>query len=170
MKDGWIVYQHYEIESVCWHAGTLQANVNEIGAEHTGGAPGNLSEPLTPEQLEASVNLVTWICQQKNIPQVRRIRGWEGLHEHNDFYSTACPSNRIPWREYERDDMALTMMACGDSPSGYRLYAVGQDKATWIVDPVAAQELIRIFGQPVGVKFQTLTLVPVDDLLAKLES
>lgn len=98
------VLQHYDSLDVCWHAGSRVRNFLTIGIEHEGGPEGNESEPLTPAQLAASVDLVSWLCDQHGIPQVRDTNTLAGLLEHNQVYATACPSGRIPWEEYTTMD------------------------------------------------------------------
>ena len=106
-KDGRVL-QHYDTLAVCWHAGSRGWNGRLIGIEHEGGAdtPATVSEPLTPEQLAASVNLVRWLSVTHNFPLVR-FDGTIGgsLFEHRQVYATACPSGRIPWAEYEEEPM-----------------------------------------------------------------
>jgi hypothetical protein len=147
---------HYDDEAVTWHAGVKQINGIFLGIEHEGGAPGNESEPLTPIQLAASVSLVRWLAGVHHFPLDRR-PGW-GLHEHNEYDATACPSGRIPFDAYMEgeDQMALTLAACGDSPTGYRLYALGGAAPVWVLDAGAANELIAVFGQPKGLSWRAL--------------
>ena len=147
------VYQHYRVDEITWHAGSPRWNQALIGIEHEGGAPGNESEPLTPAQRDASVALVRWLSQQCGFPLVRRV----GLWEHNELYQTACPSGRIPWQFYEEEEeMAITLAETGNSPTGYRLYALGSGEPKWITDPKAAQELQAAFGSPKGLSWETL--------------
>ena len=108
LKNG-DVFQHYDTTVVCWHAGDAAVNGGYVGIEHEGGGPGNEREPLTPEQLAASVKLVRWLSETHGFPLNR-----EHLREHNEVYATACPSGRIPWAEYEEDGMdAETRAAIG---------------------------------------------------------
>lgn len=101
LKNGTVI-QHYQSDAVTWHAGTAQANQRYIGIEHEGGAdtPATVSEPLTTAQREASTALVRWLALQHGFPRVRRV----GLWAHNELWGTACPSQRIPWAEYEEGD------------------------------------------------------------------
>ncbi len=94
------VFQHYEVEAVCWHAGTPRANGRLIGCEHEGGPEGNVSEPLTAPQLAASIALTQWLARTKGFPLELR----KGLWEHNWLSTTACPSSRIPWEFYVQED------------------------------------------------------------------
>lgn len=153
VTKGGQVYQHYDTEAITWHAGTPQWNQRLIGIEHEGGGPGNESEPLTVAQRDASVALVHWLAQQHAFPLVVRV----GLWEHRWLSQTACPSGRIPWRYYEEDEMAIQLAECGDSPTGYRLYALGQGAPTWIVDPAAANELKTVFGPAKGLSWKALS-------------
>lgn len=90
------VYAHYSDETQAWHAGSRFNNFT-VGVEHEGGAD-PYTEPLTPAQLKASVDLVHWLALAHNFPLERG----EGLWEHNEVSDrpTACPSHRIPWEEY----------------------------------------------------------------------
>ena len=96
LRDG-TVYQHYPVRAVCWHAGSPVANGKYIGVEHEGGAAPDYSEPLTPAQLRASIELVLWLSKELHWPEFRV--GVQGM-EHNWIYATSCPSGRIPWQEY----------------------------------------------------------------------
>jgi N-acetyl-anhydromuramyl-L-alanine amidase AmpD len=91
LKDG-AVWQHYGLDSSCWHAGNRANNARLIGIEHEGKA----GEPLTEAQTQASVSLVRWIAATQGWPLERHTR----LLEHNEVYATACPSGRIPWERY----------------------------------------------------------------------
>lgn len=93
LSDGRI-YQHYPVEAVCWHAGTLQANAMYVGIEHEGGWPPTYNDPLTPAQLQSSVVLTRWLMRTLGWPEFRV--GEQGM-EHNWIVATACPAGRIPW-------------------------------------------------------------------------
>jgi len=148
------VYQHYRVSEITWHAGTPQWNQKLVGIEHEGGAPGNESERLTEAQLASSVQLVRWLARYYGFPLVRKVSLWE----HSELSATQCPSGRIPWKYYEEgDEMAITLVECGDSPTGYRLYALGQGAPTWITDPAAANELRAAFGIPKGLTWKSLS-------------
>lgn len=105
-----------------WHAGGFIANVYYHGFEFEGGAFGNLSEPLTTNQIAWGVKVTRWLRQVHKTPTryVRRDTLWE----HNEVKATACPSNRIPWAKViaalEDDEMKLLHA----KPSG-RIYTVG---------------------------------------------
>ncbi len=99
LKDG-TIYQHYPIDRVAWHAGTVDANGKYIGIEHEGGAAPNYSEPLTPAQYRSTLGLTLWLMKACSWPEFRV--GVQGM-EHNWLYPTACPSGRIPWSDLIRD-------------------------------------------------------------------
>ena len=48
-----IVYQHYPLEFITWHAGSPDANIKFVGIEHEGRA----GEPLTPRQLDSNIHI-----------------------------------------------------------------------------------------------------------------
>lgn len=98
------VKQHYPLNAVCYHAGSETANSRYVGIEHEGGGAVNYSEPLTPSQLSASVQLVRWIAEQAIFVPSRGPEITRTLWEHNELYNTACPSGRIPWGEYLMTD------------------------------------------------------------------
>ena len=99
MQDG-TVEQHYDTWAECWHAGSPnfkppmtwsgEANVRFWGIEHEGMA----SEPLTDDQLDASVRLLKWLWETHNLREYSLLYT---LWEHNWLAPTSCPSNRIPW-------------------------------------------------------------------------
>lgn len=93
------VFQHYELEQSPFHAGSKAQNLRLIGVEHEGGPPGNLSEPLTEPQTQASVKLANWIAQQGKFT-LSREPATKTLYEHNEVTTTQCPSGRIPWDRY----------------------------------------------------------------------
>jgi len=88
-KDG-TVYQHYPLSACCWHAGHEERNILWAGWEFEG----RMGEPLTPEQVDAAIGLLTWQAIQEGWDQVAP---HVTLGEHNWYYPTACPSGRIPW-------------------------------------------------------------------------
>ncbi len=71
------------------------ANLYFHGFEFEGGPPGNLSEPLTANQIDWGVRISRWLrdVHDARTIYVRR----ETLWEHNEVRATACPSGRIPW-------------------------------------------------------------------------
>ncbi len=96
-----------------WHAGGFIANVYYHGFEFEGGPPGNLSEPLTANQIAWGVRVTHWLRQVHKTP-TRYVRK-DTLWEHNEVKATACPSGRIPWTKViaalgatvEEDDMPV---------------------------------------------------------------
>lgn len=78
-----------------WHAGNYLANLHFHGFEFEGGPPGNLSEPLTANQLAWGVKVTHWLRDVHQTPLVYLRR--DTLWEHNEVRNTACPSGRIPW-------------------------------------------------------------------------
>lgn len=112
LQDG-RVFQHYALSTHCWHGNDtdsdqgVRANLDLIGIEHEGGAPGNLSEPLTEAQLAATVAVSRWAAEQYGFARFGRFpEQWDcwTLAEHNQVGNTptACPSGRIPWDEVIR--------------------------------------------------------------------
>ncbi len=93
--DGRFV-QFYAVTASPWANGSHEANRSFIGIEHEGGAPGNESEPLTPEQVAADVRILQDLAAYKGVG----VDFWQRpttLIEHREIYATACPSGRIPW-------------------------------------------------------------------------
>ena len=101
-----VVYQHYPLEAITWHAGlpgdrrfdtSLLGNLTLIGEEYEGGGPGNMGEPLTAKQLETSIRVsefVRTVCPHVAAsPPTLRLNLWE----HGWLSPTSCPSGRIPW-------------------------------------------------------------------------
>ena len=114
LRDG-TLYQHYEIEDICWHCGlpgderrdtSLIGNITLVGEEHEGyaGEPLTLAAKTTTIQLTADLRM---LCPIPEPPELRK-----NLWEHNWLSSTACPSGRIPWAEIipalEENHMPLT--------------------------------------------------------------
>jgi hypothetical protein len=93
------VFQHYALDKSPFHAGSKAQNLRLIGVEHEGGAPSNLSEPLTEPQIVASVALSQWIATQGGFA-LSRDPATRTLYEHRDVSATLCPSGRIPWERY----------------------------------------------------------------------
>lgn len=108
-----VVYQHYPVEAVCFHAGDRWANEHYIGVEHEG----MVGMPLTPAQLAASVRLVRWLAREFGwVLGVEPFRV-PHLHEHNEFFATACPSDRIPWEHYTMTDTPTPPPPSGSVPA-----------------------------------------------------
>lgn len=100
------VYQHYELEDICWHCGlpgderhdtSLVGNLTLWGEEHEGIA----GEALTPWQVENTIKLSEELRRQSPTygrePPTLRVNLWE--HNWLSPAPTACPSGRIPWAE-----------------------------------------------------------------------
>ena len=90
-----------------WHSGNYLANLHYHGFEFEGGPPGNLSEPLTANQVAWGVKVTHWLRKVHGTPSVYVRR--DTLWEHNEVRNTACPSGRIPWAKViaalKEDDM-----------------------------------------------------------------
>ncbi len=96
------IYQHYPVAGICWHSGSARWNIDTVGIEHEGGAPGNESEPLRDAQVTATTRLTRWLAEQfgrtgdySRYPD--SAQWW--LTEHRQIHATACPSGRIPWEQ-----------------------------------------------------------------------
>ncbi len=125
-KDGH-VEQYYSVRAWCWQAGDRDDPGNDItnnrdlfGIEHEGGPNGNLSEPLTPRQLTATINLTKWAVAEGHIHKLTRTGPHRGLWEHNEIRATACPSGRFTpiWdtiieRAQEEETMAALFKIVG---------------------------------------------------------
>lgn len=83
------LYQHYDTDAVCWHAG-YNANVRFVGVENTGVA----GEWLTDNQLDHLIDLHMWLKDEGILTECKRA---VDLWEHNEWMATDCPSGRIPW-------------------------------------------------------------------------
>lgn len=123
MKDG-SLYQHYELEAVCYHAGNLVANEALIGIENEG----FVGEPLTEAQV---YNLWRVMHEIAAIPQAYQLVRGVTAFEHNEVWNwatpnagpTACPSNRIPWARILQDGdptmAGLLPINTNIAPAGY---------------------------------------------------
>ena len=87
--------QMVDSDDASWHSGNYLANLYFHGFEFEGGAPGNLSEPLTENQIEWGIKITRWLRDVHGSPQIYVRR--ETLWEHNEVQATSCPSGRIPW-------------------------------------------------------------------------
>lgn len=143
LKDG-RVFWHYPDTAQTWHAGSAFNNFC-IGIEHEGGLD-PYDEPLTPEQLAASVKLVRWLSIAHQFPLVRR----KGLWEHNEVSGqpTACPSGRIPWAAYtgqpEEDDVKPYMAWDYDRKM---VWLIGPKGPTWVSQPTELAKLEADLGK-----------------------
>ena len=136
------VIQHYDSAAVTWHADSKRANGLYIGIEHEGGLS-PFSEPLTPAQAQASVELVRWLAQGHGFPLVRKVALWE----HREMASTACPSGRIPWHLYteeEEDDMKPLLVWNIDKQA---VFLVGPFGAVWVTDAADVPALEGLYGK-----------------------
>ncbi len=120
-RDG-IPTQMVDSDDAAWHSGNYLANLHFHGFEFEGGAPGNLSEPLTENQIEWGIKITRWLRDVHNSPQIYVRR--ETLWEHNEVQATACPSGRIPWERLisemepiEEEDMRLITIKTQSSPT-----------------------------------------------------
>ena len=93
-RDG-VPTQMIDSEDVAWHSGNYLANLHFHGFEFEGGAPGNLSEPLTENQIEWGIRITEWLRIAHRTPKIYIRR--ETLWEHREVQATSCPSGRIPW-------------------------------------------------------------------------
>jgi N-acetyl-anhydromuramyl-L-alanine amidase AmpD len=123
LKDGTVI-AHYPDEAQTWHAGSAYNN-STIGLEHEGGlSPTN--EPLTPAQLAASVALVRWLSARHGFPMTLRTGMWE--HNWVSGEPTACPSGRIPWAQYTKEDDVPTQQEWDQHLAEFRaLYKFSTD-------------------------------------------
>lgn len=96
MTDG-RVFQHYDLDQSCWHAGGKASNERFIGIEHEG----KKGEPLTDQQLASSTGLVRWLSQELGWEPVRGVTMLE--HREAPGAATTCPNGRIPWEAYVND-------------------------------------------------------------------
>lgn len=114
------IYQHYELEDICWHCGragdrrqdtSLIGNITLVGIEHVDRINGMQLSVLTNPQINSTVYITSEIrrlCPSvgSSPPTLRK-----NLWEHNWLSSTACPSGLIPWGTIipmlEDDDMTI---------------------------------------------------------------
>lgn len=84
-KWPFFVFQHYEVEAVCWHAGAT-ANRWAVGIEIEMIAPGKIE----PEQLMLLVKLLLWIKEQLLWDDFHSV-GYDGrISEHARWMATNC--------------------------------------------------------------------------------
>jgi N-acetyl-anhydromuramyl-L-alanine amidase AmpD len=134
-RDG-IPTQMVDSEDAAWHSGNYLANLHFHGFEFEGGAPGNLSEPLTDNQIEWGIKITHWLRDVHNSPKIYVRR--ETLWEHNEVQATACPSGRIPWarlissleddmdeatvRKIAKQEAEFAVMVNNDNHGGFNQY------------------------------------------------
>lgn len=97
--DGTLV-QFYSMNRSPWANGNKQANLRFKGFEFEGGGywpngTPNFSEPLTEKQKVSGARLLRELLLDKGMALVPK----QTVHEHNEFFATACPSGRMPWVE-----------------------------------------------------------------------
>lgn len=155
------LYQHYEIEDVCWHAG-FQANKRCVGVESTG-----KDEPLTERQYQHLVGLHRWL-RERGVLTVceRRVDLWE----HNEWRNTDCPSGRIPWarliEDLKEEDMKPPLYQILGRPEVYAL-SVGGIEYEHIPDQKTFRrrgykdEDVQVVGPDDGEIWDDLTALPV---------
>lgn len=150
------VYQHYELEDICWHCGlpgderhdtSLVGNLTLWGEEHEGIA----GEALTPWQVENTIKLSEELRRQsptygRESPSLR-VNLWE--HNWLSPAPTACPSGRIPW---------AVIIAALQTPQE-------EDDMAW-TDPQVAEQLTRM----ANINAQTDKLSLIDSRLANLDA
>lgn len=138
--------QHYPLEAVTWHCGTLEGNVSTIGIEHEG-----LGAPITHSQVQWTVELSR--AFMRLCPQMAKPERHKTLLEHNEIVPTACPSGRIPWDRIiaalvtpqEEDDLMILVKPQG-RPEHYTLEGVH------ITSPEELEALVAAAGGKVTVK------------------
>lgn len=154
LVDGRFV-QHYSVWAQTWTSGSRYPNDNFFAFENEGIA----GEPLTDAQVANIIRVGR---------ELMALQGWTprrptdssdkaaSLYEHTEAVrfgsaSTACPSGRIPWDVIvpalkQEDDMAAIQLIW--NPDFGRLYVLGQGDPRWVIDPAAAADLQRAYGQP----------------------
>lgn len=136
LKNGEII-QHYDSAFVAWHCGvlgspTVPGNVSLVGVEHEGGPIGDVAEPLTEAQFQASLKLDKWLWQAHGFgPPALYHTYWE----HRWLDATACPSGRIPWTRFiphmmlwleeVADEMKIPLIQVEGDPGVYKLLPDG---------------------------------------------
>ena len=137
-------------------AGPFSLNWQTLSVEVEGHAH-NIGQTLNNTQFQALVKLVRHRCSAYGIPLDR-----EHVMGHYQLaVDRSDPGAGFPWPAFiealqQEDDMAITVAACGNSPSGFRIYALGGGAPAWITRKEEADELIRVFGQPKALSWATL--------------
>ena len=158
-----VFIQHYSIFSSCWGSGSREINTQAVCWEQER-IRGNFTALwMPPHMIRTNIRLFSDLANFMRWPELRRPTSAfdkaAQAYRHRECIRfgaepTACDSGRTPLEAIiaavnaEEDDMAITMAATGDSPTGYRVYALGEGPPRWIVDGKAADELIAVFGQP----------------------
>ncbi|KKM66869.1 hypothetical protein LCGC14_1476830 [marine sediment metagenome] len=91
MKNG-EVYQHISTGNIAWTSGSFEANDGSIQLEEEG----KTGEALTNSQYASTIALLLWVFRGYRLGEPSRKTN---LREHNEFYNTSCPSNRVPWKK-----------------------------------------------------------------------
>ncbi len=110
------IHQYVLDKYVAWHASSWEANKKYIGIEHAGGQPlpgrpANVGvdgrKKPTKECHQASVELITFLCQKHGIKKL--VRG-QNLWSHKEFVATACPGSLdINWiRDRVNENLSRT--------------------------------------------------------------
>lgn len=115
--------QHYPLSAMTWGAGGY-ANKRWANVEFEGRA----GEPLTPAQVDAFIDIISWMDSVEDWGRFVLAKDTGTLHEHRWYMPTACPSNRIPWQEIIR---RLTIKP-GD------LCALQKMRISWLDEMIAA--------------------------------
>lgn len=131
------IEQHYPLDANCWHAndtdpdGLVRSNFALVGVEHIGVA----GEPLTPSQIDFTVQLTRWMAPQfgrTNFGRYPHQLGLWTMAEHNEVGNdpTACPSDRIPWEVIMTNLDAFPNFVFGDRENGLELRQ--RQQVVWI--------------------------------------
>ena len=166
LKDGRLI-QHYPIYARTWTSGSGYPNYNGLAWENEGVA----GEAFTDKQTENCIRIINEVSALTGMKSWRRPLNSADkeaqLYEHNECTRwgsepTACPSHRVPWSTIiaglGETDMAITLAACIDSPSGYRIYAIGSGEPKWIVKATDVQEIQQEWPQQIrSIPWATLT-------------
>jgi len=104
MRNG-EVYQHVSTANIAWGAGSFEANDGSIHIE----LEGVTGQALTSAQYVSTIALLRWVFRGYGLGEPSRETN---LREHNEFFATSCPSNRVPWTRLIEDlregDMDMT--------------------------------------------------------------
>ena len=167
LKDG-RCFQHYPIWAQTWTSGAGYPNNNCVAWENEGVA----GQPFTDKQNDNNLKIIETVRELGKWNDTRRPinssdKGAQ-LWEHNEMTRfgaepTACPSGRVPWGLYlarlKEEDMAISLAAVADSPTGYRLYALGSGDPKWVTSAAASKDLIDAYGQPKALDWATLQVL-----------
>ncbi len=129
------------------------ANLFFHGFEFEGGPPGNLSEPLTANQVAWGVRVTLWLREAHKSRRIYVLKETEW--QHNWVTATACPSGRIPWARIlgmlklpaEEDDMAKLI----EAPDGKLYLTDGVFRNHIPAGAGRINDAKKVFGEPVKV-------------------